>query len=418
MPASRTDSLRHPISFTLDGEPLQAERGEPLAQALVASDRLILARSPKLHRPRGPWCMRGGCDGCLMRVDGVPNVMTCLHPAEEGTQVETQNVLGTRTTDLLRVTDWFFPDGIDHHHLLAGVPGLSSLMQSFARRVAGLGTLPTRPAPEARGRAAPVDALVIGGGPSGIAAASTLASRGLLVTLVDDALDLGGGARALGPPILRWLSDHFPLRGVRVLQGWVAAGIYDGSVLLASHAEVELLCPRILVLACGAHDGGLLFENNDLPGVFSARAAATMAAAGVSVGRRIVSAGQGPFSAALRAHLMGKAEFVEVDAAALLRAEGSSRVGGVVLRDGDRERKVRCDALVIEALPSPSFELAEQAGGKALWAEGRGFFPQCDPSGKFAPGMWVAGEARGLPFELERLAADGHAVAEAALAVQ
>ncbi|MCS6898723.1 MAG: 2Fe-2S iron-sulfur cluster-binding protein [Myxococcales bacterium] len=416
MPASRTDSLRHPVTFTLDGEPLQAEQGEPLAQALVASDRLILARSPKLHRPRGPWCMRGGCDGCLMRVDGVPNVMTCLHPVTEGTRVETQNVLGTRTTDLLRVTDWFFPNGIDHHHLLAGVPGLSSLMQSFARRVAGLGTLPERPAPEARGRASSIDALVIGGGPSGIAAASTLATHGLQVVLVDDALDLGGGARALGQPILHWLFGRFPLQGVRLLQGWVAAGIYEGAVLLMGSSEAELLRPEILVLACGAHDGSFLFENNDLPGVFSARAAALLASSGVAIGRRIVSAGRGPFSHTLRAHLMGKAEFFEVEATSLLRAEGASRVGGVVLREGNRERKLRCDALVIEAPAAPAFELAEQAGGEALWREGRGFFPQCEPSGKLTQGVWVVGEARGLPFEPERLAADGRTVAEAALA--
>lgn len=415
MPASRLEPPRHPISFTLDGETLPAERGEPLAKALVAADRLTLARSPKLHRPRGPWCFRGGCDGCLMRVDGLPNVMTCLHPAEEGARVETQNVLGTRTTDLLRATDWFFPDGIDHHHLLAGIPGLSSLMQSFARRVAGLGTLPERPAPETRGRAAAVDALVVGGGPSGIAAASTLAARGLDVTLVDDALSLGGGARALGPPALRWLAGRYPLRTVRVLPRWVAAGVYEGSVLVAGADAIELLTPRILVLACGAHDGGLLFENNDLPGVFSARAAAVLAAEGVAVGQRIVCAGPGPFSAALRAHLLGKAEVIEVDASALLRAEGSSRVGAAVLREGDQERKIRCDALAVEAPGAPSFELVEQAGGEARWGEGRGFFPRCDAMGQVVPGVWVTGEARGLPFELESLASDGRAVATAAL---
>ena len=110
--------------------------------ALLASDKTILARSPKLHRPRGPSCFRGACDGCLARVDGVPNVMTCLVPAQGGEHVDAQNVIGSRKADLLRVTDWFFAKGIDHHHLMAGVPGLSDVMQSFATKVAGPGRMP------------------------------------------------------------------------------------------------------------------------------------------------------------------------------------------------------------------------------------------------------------------------------------
>ena len=146
MTASRFVPIERRVSVRLDGRTIAAAEGEPLAQALVAVDCVALARSPKLHRPRGPSCFRGACDGCLARVDGVPNVMTCLVPAREGATVETQNVLGTRTVDLLRVTDWFFPNGIDHHHFLVGVPGASSLMQTIARRIAGLGVLPARPA--------------------------------------------------------------------------------------------------------------------------------------------------------------------------------------------------------------------------------------------------------------------------------
>ncbi|MDP9150643.1 MAG: (2Fe-2S)-binding protein [Myxococcota bacterium] len=107
-----------------DGEAIVAERGEPVAAALVAAGHLTLARSPKFHRPRGPSCFRAACDGCLARVDDEPNGMTCRVPAAEGTRVETQTVAGTRELDLLRMADWFFPEGMNHHELLAGVPGL------------------------------------------------------------------------------------------------------------------------------------------------------------------------------------------------------------------------------------------------------------------------------------------------------
>ena len=135
------------VTFSLDGRELTARRGETVAAALLANDKISWARSPKLHRPRGASCHRGGCDGCLARIDGIPNLPACLLTAQEGMRVESQNVLGTRSVDLLRVTDWFFPQGIDHHHLFAGVPGISSVMQTIARRVAGLGVLPARARP-------------------------------------------------------------------------------------------------------------------------------------------------------------------------------------------------------------------------------------------------------------------------------
>src|SRR5688572_16807172 len=95
----RLRPVRSPVEISHDGDTIVAERGEPLAAALLAAGRVSLARSPKLHRPRGPFCLRGGCDGCLARVDGVPNVMTCLTPARGGERIETQNVLGTRGID-------------------------------------------------------------------------------------------------------------------------------------------------------------------------------------------------------------------------------------------------------------------------------------------------------------------------------
>ncbi len=130
------------MTLFLDGEPVVAERGEPAAVALLAAGHLALARSPKFHRPRGPACLRAACDGCLARVDEVPNVMTCRVPSTEGLRIETQNVVGSKDTDLLRMADWFFPEGMNHHELFAGVPGVQRVLQGFARRVAGLGRLP------------------------------------------------------------------------------------------------------------------------------------------------------------------------------------------------------------------------------------------------------------------------------------
>ncbi|HLK37855.1 MAG TPA: 2Fe-2S iron-sulfur cluster-binding protein, partial [Polyangiaceae bacterium] len=287
----RLRPLRDPVTVHLDGEPVPAERGEPAAVALVAAGHVALARSPKFHRPRGPACLRAACDGCLARVDGVPNVMTCRVPAAEGMRIETQNVVGSRDTDLLRAADWFFPEGMNHHELLAGVPALQSVMQSLARRVAGLGRLPDEAAqpaeiPTARRRA--VDALVVGSGPAGMASAVALAAEGRSVEVVDDDLRWGGSARALlgaarpWRPLMQAFERAVSERRVILRLRTTAAGVYGEDVLVAGEAGVEVVTARTRVLATGAHDGVWAFRGNDLPGVMSARAACRLLEAGVA----------------------------------------------------------------------------------------------------------------------------------------
>src|SRR5689334_12132285 len=55
--ARRLHPPRHPVEFELDGETIVAEKGEPLAFALIAAGQVALCRSPKLHRPHGPYCL-------------------------------------------------------------------------------------------------------------------------------------------------------------------------------------------------------------------------------------------------------------------------------------------------------------------------------------------------------------------------
>ena len=41
------------VRFAVDGEPVEAHRGETLAAALMAARRLRLRHSPRNHAPRG-----------------------------------------------------------------------------------------------------------------------------------------------------------------------------------------------------------------------------------------------------------------------------------------------------------------------------------------------------------------------------
>lgn len=399
------------VSIRLDGRELEAARGEPLAHALLASlDEAGIARSPKLHRPRGPSCLRGGCDGCLARVNGEPNVMTCLREVAGGEEVETQNILGTRNTDLLRLTDWLFPRGIDHHHLFAGVPLASELLSSFARKLAGTGKLPDAERPAQPAEHVELDALVVGGGLAGIATAHHLARRGHATWLVDDARAPGLAALAAGGSAASAVAAH-PLEGVVVKRRATACGVYEARVLVASEAQALLVEPRALILATGAHDRTLLVEGNDLPGVFGARALAQLAHAGIVPTGSVVIVGRGPFADALGERLGARvvARVDEQDVEAIL---GTSTVRAVRLRGG-RELEARVVALALAG--APSFELGLQAGASTRWC-GRGFALSTDEQGRGAEGVWAAGECTGADFDADELVRAGRRVADSVAA--
>ncbi len=433
--AGRTLPLTNPITIQLDGDDVVAERGEPVAAALIAAGKLAIARSPKFHRPRAPSCMRAACDGCLARVDGVPNVMTCRVAAAQGMEIRTQNTLGSREVDLLRVTDWFFPNGMNHHELFAGVPGVQRLMQTFARRVAGLGKLPSEARAPRTALRREVEALVIGGGPAGIATAVRLARAGKKVELVDDALAPGGGMRALvGVDAAAWrarglvaaLDAEVARGGITLRTATTAAAFYGDDVLVVGPEGAEVITAPAIVLATGAHDGVLAFEGNDVPGVLSARAGGFLLAAGVRIGARVVvvvtgdaADGAGPFGDAFaRAAAASEGRIaVELVRGEPLRVDGSARVTSVTVREGERTRRIDADALLVDAPRAPAYELPEQAGA-ALEPSSRGYLPrpQGDRPGPLRPGVWGVGEVMGTPFDAAALDAAAAAVASQILA--
>ncbi len=425
--SGRLEDLRDPVTITLDGAPLLAERGEPIAAALIAAGKMVIARSPKFHRPRGPACMRAACDGCLARVDETPNIMTCMVAAEEGTAVVSQNRLGPREVDLLRMTDWFFPEGMNHHELFAGVPGVQSVMQAFARRVAGLGRMPLEiEAPHASARRS-ADVVVVGGGPSGLAVAAALAKAGRSVEVLDDQLVPGGGLLALAlargdrRPFAEMhasFTDSVAAGRVRMRSGTIAGGMYGRDVLVVGPDGAEVVEARALVFASGAHDGALAFEGNDVPGVMSARAGGLLLGRNVLPGKKIVivvAEGGGPFGESFARGVPGERASVTVVRGEPVAVRGASRAKAVIVRDGaGTEKEYAADVVLVDAPRSPAYELAEQAGAP-LVHEPRGFVVRTE-AGRFGDGLYAAGELTGVPFEARAIAEDAARVAASIIA--
>jgi sarcosine oxidase, subunit alpha len=392
--ASRIQALNDPVQITHDGEDVTLERGEMLAGGLVAAGRLLLARSPKLHRARGPYCLRGACDGCTARVNGVPNVMTCLVRTEAGDRVETQNVLGTREIDLYEATDFLFPQGFDHHRLLAGA-GTSQLMTAFARRMSGLGTLPDQVLAAVPAERREIDVLIVGGGTAGLAAAAVLGPRALLV---DDALAFGGSLATLRPARAAPLVQRAREAGAELRHATSALLLSrepeDGTgritALLEGPERASYVRARVVLVASGTHDALPQFGNNDLPGIFSARAALQLFYSGISIGQRVALVGAGRFAHAFAEARQQHGVF-RFDPTHTVRAKGQHAVSRLVYEEAGKTREIVVSAVAFDGPAAPAVELLGQLGATLGFDVKRGYLPQLSADGQAADALYAAG---------------------------
>lgn len=78
------------IQIEVDGRKIEAFEGEPISAALTAAGKTIFRYTRKRHEPRGVFCAIGQCTDCMMTVDDVPNVRTCITPVKDGMKIKTQ----------------------------------------------------------------------------------------------------------------------------------------------------------------------------------------------------------------------------------------------------------------------------------------------------------------------------------------
>jgi D-hydroxyproline dehydrogenase subunit gamma len=77
-----------PVTITVNGRPVDAYEGESIAAALLAAGRRVFRHTLVQQAPRGFFCGMGICYDCLVTVDGVPNVRSCLAEVRAGCVVE------------------------------------------------------------------------------------------------------------------------------------------------------------------------------------------------------------------------------------------------------------------------------------------------------------------------------------------
>ena len=85
------DIRKKEVHIKVDGVPYLAYEGSMIAAALLENGIRINRYTAHRHEPRGVFCGIGQCTDCVMIVNGVPNVRTCITRVQEGMDIYTQN---------------------------------------------------------------------------------------------------------------------------------------------------------------------------------------------------------------------------------------------------------------------------------------------------------------------------------------
>jgi NADPH-dependent 2,4-dienoyl-CoA reductase/sulfur reductase-like enzyme len=348
--------------------------GDTVAAALYALGIRSLARSRKRHRPLG---LSGSfLSGVLGRVNGRPNVRLDLEPVVPGLEACMQNTWPSPRLDLLALAQLlpshWLRSGFEHTSLL---PSGDWRFEAWERLLAFLAGM--SPPPDARlpiavrpGRRVSVDAVVVGGGPAGRAAANDAARTGARVTLVSRSALPGRYARALGISL-----PELDAR-VEVIGEADVVGLYrEGALVVAApHRHDEgavILESKHVVLATGRRSLPPVVPGNDLPGVLDAYTAMILAHDhGVTPGRAVAVIGTGEEAlVAERLKALGVAVAHVGPVAEVRRIVGRRGVSGIEL-----DRTVACDALV-HAGPwsaDPGLQFQAEAEGLRQLLPGKG----------------------------------------------
>jgi sarcosine oxidase subunit alpha len=260
------------VRFRFDGVEYEGRAGETLAAALVRNGVLDGFRGIYSGRPRGVFTADEQEPNALVQVGAEPMLRATLVELEDGLEAVPLSGKG---------------------RLVSPTPARHDPMFVHC------------------------DVLVVGGGRSGIAAASEARGR---VTLVE-----------AGPGCELPVSD-----GLEVLTRTTVVGLYDANYVLAVERGRRLwhIRARRIVLATGALERPQVFPNNDRPGVM-------LAAAVARYGLTAQSAADG-----------------------VADTWGDERLEGVIRPDGRRES---CDVLAISGGWSPRVHLWSQARGRLRW---------------------------------------------------
>ena len=284
------------VRYTFNGREMIGREGEMVSSAVFAGGEQVFGHHHKDESPQGLFCANGQCSQCTLIIDGVP-LKSCIVPLREGMTVRT----------------------------VEGLPELEDIAPPVV-------TLP---------ETLETDVLIIGAGPSGMAAAKELGNAGFQVIIADDKDRMGGKlvlqthkffgsvadcrAGTRGITIAEKLEEE--LRELETVSIWlesiVLAVFSDGTVGIRKPEGYRIVRPRQLLVAAGAREKSLPFPGCTLPGVYGAGAFQTLVNRDlISCSKRLFILGGGNVG------LIGAYHALQAGMTVVGLAEGMERCGG------------------------------------------------------------------------------------------
>ena len=428
--------------FMFDGKHYTGHEGDTLASALLANGVRLMGRSFKYHRPRGPLTAGSEEPNALVELRGgarqEPNTRATTTELYDGLLARSQNRLGSLKFDLLAVNDRlsnFLTAGFYYKTFMWPAAFWEKVYEPIIRHAAGLGSLSLKDDPDTYDKGfLHCDLLIVGAGPAGLAAALTAGRAGVDVILADEDFRMGGRlnaeTHALGDQSgADWaaatVAELTSLPNVRLMARTTVIGAFDHGIYgaverISDHLHTpDTGKPRQIlwriytkqtILAAGAIERPIAFENNDRPGIMLGSALRSYANRyGAAVDQRVAVFTNNDEGHRTAADLMAKG--VKIAAVVDVRPDGprsldyevlhgevvdtKGRLGltfaEVRLADGST-RMLECGALGLSGGWNPNVHLTCHQRGRPTWNEALAAFV---PGGILPAGMSVAGAANG-----------------------
>ena len=295
------------ISFKFDGKTYFGYKGDTLASALLSNGIHLVGRSFKYHRPRGIMSCGSEEPNAICQINEQtdftePNVRATELEIYEGLEASSQNCWPNVNFDIGGINNFispFIPAGFYYKTFMWPKSFWKNLYEPLIRMTAGLGKSPTKPDPEIYDhKYVHCDVLIIGGGISGILSAKLSAKNNLNTILIDDKNTLGGSTifqNNKNFKIDNEISKNWLSREIEELEKLNNLTIKTRTTLAAYHSYNFLLAKENLtdhlpeekkdntirqrlwkirakkvIIASGAIERPLIFNNNDRPGILLA----------------------------------------------------------------------------------------------------------------------------------------------------
>ena len=431
------------LNFTFDGKSYQGHGGDTLASALLANNVRLMGRSFKYHRPRGPLTAGSEEPNALVELRSgarqEPNTRATTAELFEGLSANSQNRWPSLKFDAMAINDRFsnfLTAGFYYKTFMWPAAFWEKVYEPIIRKAAGLGSLSMQADPDEYDKGfRHCDLLIIGAGPSGIMAALTAGRSGAQVILADEDFAFGGRLNSETFAINDEAADIWvqasivelsALSNVRLMTRTTVIGAFDHGIYGAVERVSDHLIqpesgkPRQIlwriyaaktILAAGATERPIAFENNDRPGIMLAsairsyanrwaatpaqriaiftnnddghRTATDLHAAGVKIAAVIDTRADAPCSL----------DYEVLQGAQVTDTKG--RLGlsfaEVELADGSM-RTIECNAMGVSGGWNPNVHLTCHQRGRPTWDDGLAAFV---PGEILPPGMSVTGAALG-----------------------